>query len=164
MARTDSDFLGLEVISLEDSTVVGEVDGLLVDERRNAIAGLALDAGIYEANAVAYADLRSVEDDAIFVDSSAVVHPLSQHPLLAAIAERDIRVVGEVVLDDRGDVVGVVQAFSVDPASGALVSLEVAPEDARSANGCMIPMDEVIRIGGELIVVRSTRPAEEAGV
>jgi sporulation protein YlmC with PRC-barrel domain len=162
MARTESDFLGLEVVSLEDSTVVGEVDGLLIDERHNAVAGLILDAGIYEANVVAYADLRSVEGETIFVDSSAVVQPLSRHPQLAAIAERDIRIVGEVVLDDRGDVVGIVQSYSINPTNGALVSLEVTPEDVNGATGYILSMDDVIRIGDELIVVRSAPPPEEA--
>ena len=161
MARTESDFLGLEVISLEDSSVVGEVDGLLVDVRCNTVAGLVLNAGIYEANVVAYADLRGVEDDAVFVDSRSVVHPLSQHPLLAEIADRDIRVVGQVVLDDRGDVAGVVRGYSIDPIDGALVSLEVAPEDAKGAKGYVLAMDDVIRIGGELIVVRRTRHSGE---
>jgi sporulation protein YlmC with PRC-barrel domain len=162
MARTESDFLGLEVISLEDSSVVGQVDGLLIDERHNVVAGLVLDAGIYEANAVAYADLRSVEAGTILVDSSAAVQPLSQHLLLAAIAERDIRIVGEVVLDDRGDVMGIVQSYWVDPATGALVSLEVAPEDAHDAQGYILSMDNVLCIGGELIIARSVRPPEEA--
>ena len=136
---------------------------MLIDERRNVVAGLVLDAGIYEANVVAYADVRSVEAEAIFVDSSAVVQPLSQHPLLAMLAERDIRIVGEVALDDRGDVIGIVQSYSIDPATGALVSLEVAPGDANGARGYMVLMDDVIRIGGELIIVRSVRPPQRGG-
>jgi sporulation protein YlmC with PRC-barrel domain len=157
MTRTEGDFLGLEVISLEDSAVVGVVDGLLIDERRNVVAGLVLDTGIFEANAVAYADVRRVEDKMVFVASSAVVHPLSRHPVLATIAERDVRIVGEVVLDDGGDVIGVVRSYSVDPEDGAVVSLEITPEEESAAKGYMLPLDEVIRIGRELIIVRRER-------
>jgi sporulation protein YlmC with PRC-barrel domain len=155
MTRTESDLLGLEVVSLEDSSVVGQVDGLLIDAGRNAVVGLVLDAGIYEANAVAFADLRGVDDAAVWVEPGAVVTALSRHPSLAAIAERDIRVVGEVVLDDRGDVVGVVRTFSVDTTDGTLVSLEVGPEDANSGDSYTLPMDDVIRIGSELVLTRS---------
>jgi uncharacterized protein YrrD len=158
MARSDKDFLGLEVVSLEDASVIGEVDGLIVDETANAVAGFVLDLGIYEAKALAFSDVVSVGDDAVMIGSAQVVKPISQHDRLRDIAEREIEVSDALAITDKGNVVGVIGDYYVDPATGALEGLEVVfDEDGDGPEGpsaCIVPIDQVIRIGSDLVMLK----------
>lgn len=158
MARRDKDFLGLEVVSLEDASVVGEVDGLIVDEKTNAVAGLIIDLGIYEAKVLAYSDVLNVGDDAVMIDSAGVVKPISQHSSLKEIAERDIDPCDSLAITDKGDIVGVVGDYFVDPASGALKGVEVVvdeEDDCDEGTVYVLPMADVVRIGADLLMVRA---------
>ncbi|MCZ7663527.1 MAG: PRC-barrel domain-containing protein [Thermoleophilia bacterium] len=158
MARNEKDFLGLEVVSLEDASVVGEVDGLIVDETTNSVVGLVLDLGIYEARALAFSDVLSVGEDAVMISSPQSVKPISQHAALLEIAERQIEVSDALAITDKGNVIGVIGDFFVDPATGNLKGVEViSDEDADEPDGPkahLVPMDEVVRIGAELVMLR----------
>lgn len=156
MARKDKDFLGLEVVSLEDASVIGEVDGLIVDETIVAIVGLIIDMGIHEAKVVAYSDLLSVGDDAVMVESSAVVRPISLHAALREVAERDVEVCDAYAITDKGDVVGAIGDYFVDPATGAIKGVEVIVEEEDEQVKLFIASaSDIVRIGTELVMVRA---------
>ena len=91
MARKDKDFLGLEVVSLEDASVVGEVDALLIDDNAT-VAGLVIDLGVYEAKVLAFSDILSIGEDAVMIGAAAAVKPISQDAALEEVAELDVHV------------------------------------------------------------------------
>lgn len=156
MARKDKDFLGLEVVSLEDASVIGEVDGLIVDETIAAVVGLIIDMGIHEAKVVAYSDLLSVGDDAVMVESSAVVRAISLHAALREVAERDVEVCDAYAITDKGDVVGAIGDYFVDPATGAIKGVEViVEEEDEQVKLFVASASDIVRIGTELVMVRA---------
>ncbi len=156
MARRDKDFLGLEVVSLEDASVIGEVDGLIVDETVGAVVGLIIDLGIHEAKVAAYSDLLSVGDDAVMVESSAVVRPLSEHATLLEVVEREVEVCDAYAITDKGDVVGAIGDYFVDPATGAIKGVEVIVEEKDDQVAVLIaPASDIVRIGTELVMIRA---------
>ena len=156
MARRDKDFLGLEVVSLEDASVIGEVDGLIVDETIDVVVGLIIDLGIHEAKVAAYSDLLSVGDDAVMVESSAVVHPLSEHVTLREVAERQVEVCDAYAMTDKGDVVGAIGDYFVDPATGAIKGVEVIVEEDDDAVAVFVTSaSDIVRIGTDLVMVRA---------
>lgn len=156
MARKDKEFLGLDVVSLEDASVLGEVDGLLIDETKNAVAGLILDLGIYEAKVLAYDDVVTVGEDAVMIESASSVRPISQHPILREIADRDIQLSDSLVMNDAGTIIGMVGDFFVDPATGKIKGLEIVTDiDLESVSGsvAVIPIEHVT-VGQDLVMVR----------
>lgn len=156
MARRDKDFLGLEVVSLEDASVIGEVDGLIVDETLGVVAGLIIDLGIHEAKVAAYSDLLSVGDDAVMVESSAVVHTLSDHATLREVAERRVEVCDAYAITDKGDVVGAIGDYFVDPATGAIKGVEVIVEEDDDEVAVLVTSaSDIVRIGTDLVMVRA---------
>lgn len=156
MARKDKDFLGLEVVSLEDASVVGEVDALLVDDTNASVVGLVIDLGVYEAKVLAFSDILSIGEDAVMIGAPSAVKPISQHAALEAIAERDVQVSDTLAMTDRGNLVGIVGDYYVDPATGAIKGLEVLPEDREedSAEAYLVPVAEVLRVSSELIMLK----------
>jgi Uncharacterized protein conserved in bacteria len=156
MARRDKDFLGLEVVSLEDASVIGEVDGLIVDETVAAVVGLIIDMGIHEAKVAAYSDLLSVGDDAVMVESSAVVRPISGHAALREVAEREVEVCDAYAITDKGDVVGAIGDYFVDPATGAIKGVEViVEEDDEQVKVFVASASDIVRIGTDLVMIRA---------
>jgi len=155
MARNDKDFLGLEVLNLEDASVAGEVDGLIVDETRNAVVGLVVDLSLYEAKALPFADLRAIGDDAVTIASIACLRPLSAHEELLAVAERGIGVSDTPALTDRGRLVGVTGDYYVDQATGSITGLEIFfEEEGEDERRLLVPAREIVRIGAELVIIR----------
>lgn len=156
MARNDKDFLGLDVVSLDDGAVVGTVDALLVNED-GAVAGLVMDLGIYEAKVLAYADILNVGEDAIVIASSDSVRLVSDDPALEEVAELEIFVTDALAMTDQGNIVGTIGDYFIDPPTGSIKGLEVllesADEDVERA--LVVPASHVIRIGPELVIVRA---------
>src|SRR5680860_1281058 len=129
MPRKDKDFLGLEVISLKDASVIGEIDGLIVDETKDSVAGLVVNIGIKEAKVLSFADIASIGNDAVMVESEQVVCLVSGHAELQEIAERNIFLNGSLALTDSGDIAGAVADYYVDPKTGAITAIEIVPAD-----------------------------------
>ena len=156
MARKDKDFLGLEVVSLEDASVVGEVDALLINDSA-AVAGLVIDLGVYEAKVLAFSDILSIGEDAVMIGAAAAVKPISQDAALEEVAELDVHVSDTLVMTDKGDLVGIVGDYYVDPSTGAIKGLEILPEDSEedSDQAYLVPSSEVIRIGSELVMLKA---------
>lgn len=157
MARKDKDFLGLEVVSLEDASVVGEVDALLVDDEGASVVGLVIDLGVYEAKVLAFADILSIGEDAVMIGAPTAVKPISQHAVLEAVAERDVQVSDTLAMTDRGNLVGIVGDYYVDSTSGAIKGLEILQEDlddGDSAEAYLVPIADVVRISAELVMLK----------
>lgn len=156
MARKDKDFLGLEVISLEDASVVGEVDALLIDDNAT-VAGLVIDLGVYEAKVLAFSDILNIGEDAVMIGAAAAVKPISQNAALEEVAELDVHVSDALVMTDRGNLVGIVGDYYIDPSTGSIKGLEIVPEDSEGDSGeaYLVPSSEVIKIGSELVMLKA---------
>ena len=155
MARNDKDFLGLEVVSLEDASVVGEVDGLVVDETTAAVVGLVVDLGLYEAKLLPFSAVRGLGEDAVMVDSASSLKPVSESPDLEEIARREVLVSDAMVLTDAGNLAGTVGDYFVDPDTGRISGLEIVVETDDDEISYFIPMTEVIRIGADLVMIKA---------
>lgn len=156
MARNDKDFLGLDVVSLADGMVVGTVDALLVDDNAT-VAGLVMDLGIYEAKVLSYSDILNVGEDAIMISSADSVKLVSEHPALEEVAELEIFVTDALAMTDRGELVGVVGDYFVDPVSGTIKGIEVLPDEGghEAETTLIVPASQVLRIGPELVLIRA---------
>ncbi|GAB4250748.1 MAG: hypothetical protein Kow00129_11600 [Thermoleophilia bacterium] len=153
MARRDKDFLGLEVVSLEDASVVGEIDGLVVDEEQNKVVGFVVDMGLYEAKILPLSDTQTVGEDAVLVSKADVVKPISQSGQLQQIAERGIHPDDALVITDKGDVIGVTGDFFVDPADGSLKGIEVLVGEDSDERTLVVGISSVVRIGSDIVLV-----------
>src|SRR5665647_3348581 len=114
MARLDTDLIGLPIVSMDDASVVAEVDGLVVDDSTLTVAGFLTNVGLYEASVLPFAATRAVGDDAVIVRSADALVRLSAIPALAALAEKGIEISGARVVTLSGKEVGSVGGYFVD--------------------------------------------------
>lgn len=155
MARSDKDFLGLEVIGLDDASLLGEVDGLIVDETTKRVAGLIIDMGLYEASVLPFDRITALGEDAVLVESAEAVRPLSQEPELEAVAQRSIQLDELLILTDGGDVVGMVGDYFVNPGDGSLAGIEIVIDAEAGEETHVVPISAVVSIGTDLVMVSS---------
>jgi uncharacterized protein YrrD len=155
MARLDTDLIGLPIVSMEDASVVAEVDGLVIDDSTLTVAGFLTNVGLYEASVLPFAATRAVGDDAVIVRSADVLVRLSSNPALAALAEKGIDISGARVVTLSGKEVGSVGGYFVDD-RGRVVGLEFISEDLSSKprDAAVVPVSTVHRVGPDLVVLK----------
>ena len=102
MALSDRDFLGLEVVGLDEASIVGSVRDLIVDDETGSVAALVVDVDAYQCKVVPYTAVRSVGMDAVVISSAADAVLVGEAPKLAELAQKDIQLVGCLVLTNTG--------------------------------------------------------------
>lgn len=155
MARLDTDLIGLPIVSMEDASVVAEVDGLVIDDSTLTVAGFLTNVGLYEASVLPFAATRAVGDDAVIVRSADALVRLSANPALAALAEKGIEISGARVVTLSGKEVGSVGGYFVDD-RGRVVGLEFISEDPspHPRDPAVVPVSTVHRVGPDLVVLK----------
>ncbi len=151
MERYDKDFLGLEVVSLQDASVVGEVEGLIVDDRARTVAALIVNTGSYRSRVLPYALVRSVGEDAVVIASADGIALVSEAPALETLVERNVVLAGAYLLTEGGTLLGRLSGFLVDTTSGAITSLAVTQEEDAEATdleaALLIPAHSITTVG-----------------
>jgi uncharacterized protein YrrD len=159
MTRRDKDFLGLEVISLEDASVAGEVGGVILDARENRVAGFLVDLGIFEAKGLAFSEVRSIGEDAVMIESTSLVRPISEHRELERLVLQEVFISESMVITDQGDIVGSAGDFFVDPSNGRLRAIELRVENDRGEGSYVLPMSAVVAVGADLVMISANYEA-----
>ncbi|NLE74479.1 MAG: hypothetical protein GX604_07625 [Actinobacteria bacterium] len=154
MALSDKDFLGLEVVGLDEAAIVGTVQGLIVDDAARAVVALIIDTGAYQSRVVPYAAVQSVGDDAVVISSAAEATLITEAPALEKQAQRDIQLSGCLVLTEAGQVLGVIDDFFIDAATGTITELEIEPAIGEGQETFRVPADILLQVGDEIVIVR----------
>ncbi len=155
MARLDTDLLGLPIVSKEDASIAGEVDGLIIDEQSLRVAGFLVDLSLYEARVLPFAKAQAIGEDAIIVEAASAVARLSEDQELEDLTEREITLSGVVAITLAGNNVGAVGDFFVDGRSGDLVGFEFLPleEAVYPRDTVVLPISVVHRLGRDIVVL-----------
>lgn len=155
MARIDTELLGLQIVSLEDASIVGEVDGLIIDDASMAVAGFLVDLGLYEASVLPFASASSIGNDAIIVPSAAALKSVTADAALEALAKKDITISDAKAITRSGKTVGIIGDFFVDTATGAIEGMEfiASEQTGYHADVSVLPTVGVIRLGRDIIVL-----------
>jgi len=149
MARVDSDLLGLPIVNLADASVVGEVDGLVLDDATMKVVGFLVGLGIHEAKVLPFTAVRAIGEDAVMIEAVSVVVSISTHPQMEETALKDIALSGSRALTSSGQTVGVIGDFFIDTDTGAIVAVELLPGDSvlYPREPAVLPVSGVHRIG-----------------
>ncbi len=155
MVRIDTDLLGLQIIALDGATVVGEVDGLLIDDAAMKVAGFLVDTGLYEASTLPFESAYAVGSDAIIVESADRITEISANPTLETLAEKDVAISEAKAITRSGRGVGVIGDFFVNTDTGDVVGMEfiAADQTVYPRNTAVIPASAVVRLGRDIVVL-----------
>jgi uncharacterized protein YrrD len=155
MARIDTDLLGLQIVALDSAMVVGEIDGLLIDDAAVRVAGFLVDLGLYEASVLPFESVTAVGLDAVIVESAAKITPISAAPALEALAEKDVTISDAKAITRSGRSVGTIGDFFVDTETGDVVGMEfiAADQNVYPREAAVIPTSSLYRLGRDIAVL-----------
>lgn len=155
MARIDTDLLGLQIVALDNAMVVGEIDGLLIDDASRKVAGFLVDLGLYEASVLPFGSARAIGRDAVIVESTDMITDISANPTLEVLAEKDVAISDARAITRSGRTVGTIGDFYVDTVTGDVVGLELLASDqmAQGHGIPVVPASVVYRLGADIVVL-----------
>lgn len=155
MARVDTELLGLQIVALDDASVIGEVDGLIIDDKAMKVAGFLVDLGLFEASVLPFGSASAVGADAIIVPSADTLAPITADADLDTLATKDITISDARVITRSGKTVGSIGDFFVDTDSGDVVGMEFIADDQSiyPKDVAVLPSAAVLRLGRDIVVV-----------
>lgn len=141
---------GRKVVNAENAESIGRVDAFVVDAGTRSISGLRLGkvgkvgkvGG--DATFVSWADV-TFGADAVILAGSSRLRPARDEDEARA-GSKDLQPIGKLVLDDSGTALGKVEDVEIDPASGAILELDLGDSG-------VIAGDRLLGIGAYAVVV-----------
>lgn len=148
---------GLTVINLADGTQVGTVDQVFLDLAAKQVVGFSITNGVGpfggsrgNAPTVAASAVHSLGPDALTLDDVTAAHAAWVDASFGAVVPLD-DVVGRRVVTEGGANVGDVVSLGFDEATFAITEVEVTPGFLKTHTS--IPLDQLVRIGQDVLVV-----------
>ncbi|MGB9791471.1 MAG: PRC-barrel domain-containing protein [Thermacetogeniaceae bacterium] len=162
--RKSRDFLSLPVVSLEEGREIGRVRSLVINPSTGEVAALMVQSrGLFgEQKAIPYQRVVSAGSNALTVQKASSAEKLASLPQILNLIKEAVHLKGARVITEGGTVLGVVEEFLIDPATGKIAALEIAGRlnDKILKRRAILPASEVRTIGRDVVVVHNG--AEEA--
>jgi sporulation protein YlmC with PRC-barrel domain len=138
---------GRKVVTTENAESIGMVEVYVIDPGKRCITALKLAKVKGDATFLSWDDLQ-FGPDAVIVSSSDRLRP-PQDDVEARAGSKDLQPIGKLVLDEGGAALGKVEDVVFDPASGAILDVDLG--DQATVGG-----DRLIGLGAYALVVAQT--------
>ncbi len=136
---------GHKVVSSSDASTVGKVKGFVVDPASRSVVAIRLkktDSG----DTLRWSDLTAFGADAVTVTGADLIGEPDES--VAALTDKDHKVLGKRVLTSAGDELGSVKDVDFDPDSGSVLALVL--KDSADVAG-----SRLLGVGSYAVVVRA---------
>ena len=113
-------FIGMPVISLEEGQRIGKIKELVVNPTTKVVVALLIEqkGWFKDQKFIPYSKVCSVGNDAITIEQSSSVQKGTSLPDIVQLTKNKFTIIGCKVIAENGTVLGVVEEFFVDAASG----------------------------------------------
>lgn len=160
--------VGRAVVSVADGEKVGTVSDFQFDLEERVVLGLLIgrDGGLFNWQALSlipFGQVHSFGREAITIQESGGIAVVSGAPREGAAT---LRAVKKRVITASGEVIGDGDDIIFDDTSGAVSALQLAPQGGFLGIGAttyILPVDEVIEFGRDVITAHDSARARVAG-
>ena len=156
---------GLTVINIADGTQVGTIDQVFLDLAAKRVVGFSITNGVGpfgrardNAPTVAASGVHSLGPDALTLDDVTAAHAAWVGAAYGTLVALD-DVVGRGVMTEGGVNLGNVVSLAFDERSFAITEVEVSPGFLKT--NTHIPLEQLVRIGQDVLVVTDVEVASE---
>lgn len=124
--RKSKQFTSMPVISLEEGQQIGVVKGLVVDPVGKKVAALIIEqkGWFKEQRFIPYHKVNSVGSDAITIEKTSGVERATGLPDIVKHLKDKVGIIGSRIVAENGTVLGYVDEYYVDMATGSIAGLE----------------------------------------
>ena len=126
--RKGHSITGLQVLSLDTATDLGNVLDLVFDHDADECLGILLreDSMFHAAQVIPWSDIRAIGKDAVMVESENSVMAPGDDARLRAVMERDTHLSGTKILTETGDEIGSFADVYLDENTGRVIGYEAS--------------------------------------
>ncbi len=151
-------FISMPIVSLEEGLQIGTVRSLVVDSAKMEIAALVVDqqGWFREQKIIPFTKVRSVGNDAITVDQSSSAQRTISLPEILKLMKERANPLGTRVIVENGTVLGTVDEYYIDEATGKITDLEISGKFLESLfkGKATLSTEHVRTMGGHAIIVK----------
>lgn len=152
--------LGMSIISLESGEQIGSVKGYIINPKTIQIAAVVLEkrgGWFKDSRVITFDNIKNVGEHAITVEITKCVEKASTLPEIMALTKQDISLTGAKVISGDGNLLGTVEEFYFDPASGKITAIEISGRlfDTLFKGKVMLDTSYIKTLGKHVIIVNS---------
>jgi len=149
------EIIGLSIISIGEGKELGTAKDFVIDAAQGEVAAIVVEDGKWYLGAkiLPFNLIQGIGEDALTIDNSTAVVPLSTLADIENLLETDVRVKGTKVLTKGGKMQGQVTEILIDEQSGKIISCEISLVTGETV---ILPADQVITFGKDVLVVYDT--------
>ncbi|MZP30938.1 hypothetical protein GTO91_14560 [Heliobacterium undosum] len=146
--------VGLAIISINDGRELGLVRDLIINPDQGAVEYLMVEneSWYLGAQVIPFERLQGVGEYAVTIESEEALQRLTDLPEVQGLIQRQVKVKGTKVLTKRGRLIGVVNEYFVDVASGKITGCLLLPSQ-ETLGARIIPAESVVTFGRDVLIV-----------
>jgi uncharacterized protein YrrD len=155
MKKTE-EIIGLPIISICDGEEVGKVKGVIINAANGAVDYVVVENGIQILNArvISANDVIGIGEYALTIENESVINDISKIPSAIDHLQKNVPVKGTRVMTKKGRLIGEIGDIYIDEDNScSIFALEFITDKAQK-NVRLIPRENVITFGKNLIVVK----------
>ncbi|HHW61537.1 MAG TPA: photosystem reaction center subunit H [Syntrophomonadaceae bacterium] len=153
--KKSQEIIGLPVFAIVDGRKIGQVKDLVINPEEGKVDYILVSNGSWYVGAriLPYKAVLGVGEHAVTTESENQLTNINETADANSLLQRNIEVIGNRVLTDKGNLIGVVKEFEIEEASGKLTRLEykLADDEGKTA---IIDAEDVLTYGADVLVVR----------
>jgi uncharacterized protein YrrD len=159
MLLKGSDIRGMKVISKQDGKQIDTVKDILYSSDKQRVVGFLLSEELLSNGAryIEYADVASIGQDAIMIDTAQAVKDGAKDRV-SGMKGKDM-FVGKEVVTENGNHVGKISDVCVDTESGSIAQFDISEgllEDLKGGKKNMEAGQSIMKIGTDTILVKDS--------
>lgn len=159
--KRSKEIIGVPVISISAGIQVGIVKGLVLNPQQKTVEFLLLNE---EENSkgmkgIPFRYAEGIGEYAVTVENESVMMEISRIGILQELMEKHINIIGTKVITRKGKYLGDANEYSIDTETGILKEVYYL---ADNENEYKIPVEKVITLGTEVLVVEDMAAIEAA--
>lgn len=155
--RRSKRFASMPVISLEEGQQIGTVKGLVIDPAGKKVAALVIEqkGWFKEQRFIPYHKVHSVGSDAITIEKTSGVERAAGLPEIVKLLKEKVGLIGAKIVAENGTVLGYVDEYYVDVATGTIAGLEFSGNFINSVikGRAFLDIAYVRTLGKEVVVI-----------
>jgi uncharacterized protein YrrD len=155
--RKSKKFASMPVISLEEGQQIGHVKGLVIDPAGKKVAALIIEqkGWFKEQRFIPYHKVKSAGSDAITIEKTTSVERATALPDIVKLVKEKVGIIGARIVAENGTLLGNVDEYYVDLATGSIAGLEFSGNmiDSFIKGRAFLDTIYVRTLGKEVVVI-----------
>lgn len=157
--RKSRKFVSMPIVSIEEGLQIGITRGLVVNPAQMEVAALIIDqrGWFREQKIIPYGKVKNVGGDAITIDQSSQVQKTTSLPEILRLIKERANPIGVKVIVEDGTLVGHVDEYYVNEATGEIVMLEISGKflDNLFKGKARLAAEHVRTMGGNVVILKN---------